>query len=276
MNRHTSRQATNDVLIILPAAARGVWAMVCAGVSPVLWGQQIAAYIVFMLLAVRLRGALRRVPAAACAAAAVCILGASLLGGGAGGARRWVDLGVFNVNAAMLTLPVLLILLRDMACPYPAAMCAAIILAFQPDASQLTAFSAAAAAMLWNRRRSLRWNAVCLFVLAVCMVRCFSIPVHIEPASYSEGVLSLLGERSLALFAAGALALALIPGYWVYRFFKERSAWTLSLAVYYAAAILFGLSGEYPTPFMGFGLSPVAGYGLTAMVMPGAEDGRNN
>ena len=272
MNKQTSRQAVHDVLIILPAVALGAAAMISAGVSPVLWAQQIAAYAVFVLPAVWLRGAARKTPAAVCAAALMCMLAASLFGAEAGGARRWVDLGIFNVNAAMLTLPALIVLLQGMACPYPAALCAAAILAFQPDASQLTAFSAAAAAMLWKRRRSPRWSAVCLLALAACMLRCFSVPVYMEPVSYSEGVLSLLGQISPLTAIAGGFALAVIPGYWAYRFAVTKDVCALSLAVYYAAAMAFGLSGEYPVPFMGFGLSPVAGYGLAALVMPGSEE----
>ena len=66
------------------------------------------------------------------------------------------------------------------------------------------------------------------------------------------------------------MALAAVPAFWGWRFFRERKVWMLSLAVYQAVMILFGLSGQYPIPFMGFGLSPIVGYGLAQLFAPDA------
>lgn len=60
----------------------------------------------------------------------------------------------------------------------------------------------------------------------------------------------------------GVAALALIPGHFLYQFMKNRSTTMLGLTIYYAVTILFSLTGEYPVPFMGYGLSPIAGYWL--------------
>lgn len=257
--------------VILPSVALGVLAMVCGGVSPVMWGQQIAAFVVFALLAGLLGRTLRRLPAAACAAVLVLVLGVTLFGAEAGGARRWLDLLVFNVNAAMLVIPALLMLLGGMERPYPALICAAAILALQPDASQLTAFAAAVLPVLWLRRKNVLWSAVTLLALAVCLLRAFSVPVVMEPVEYCEGILEMLRGISPLLMAAGVLALALVPAFWAVRFGRDRSILMLSLAIYYAAAMLFGLSGAYPMPIMGFGLSPIAGFYLTCLFVPLAE-----
>lgn len=260
--------------VILPSLALGVLAMIAGGVSPMLWGQQIAAFVVFVLLAAVVGRSLRRVPAAVCAAVLVLVLFATLFGVETGGARRWLDLAVFNVNAAMLVLPALLILLGGMELPYPALLCAGGILALQPDASQLTALCAAVMPVLWRHRRKRIWNAVAILVLAACMIRGYTIPVTMEPVSYCEGVLALLGELSPALMAAGALSLALVPALWALRFRRERAVPLLSLTIYYAVTMLFALFGEYPMPFMGFGLSPIAGYWLAYLLMPDSAEAK--
>jgi hypothetical protein len=93
----------------------------------------------------------------------------------------------------------------------------------------------------------------------------------LEPAPYCEGVLVMLGGQSALLLPVGAISLAIIPGFWIWRFWKEKRMWMLSLAVYYAVTILFGLTGEYPMPFMGFGLSPILGCALAAAAAPEAS-----
>lgn len=268
------RRVVSYAAVILPSLALGVLAMIAGGVSLMLWGQQIAAFVVFALLAAVVGRSLCRVPDAVCAAVLVLVLFATLFGAEAGGARRWLDLAVFNVNAAMLVLPALLILLGGMELPYPVLLCAGVILALQPDASQLTALCAAAVPVLWRHRRKRIWNAAAILVLAACMLRGYTIPVTIEPVSYCEGVLALLGGLSPALMAAGALSLALVPALFACRFRRERAVPLLSLTIYYAVTMLFALSGEYPMPFMGFGLSPIAGYWLAYLLMPDSAEAK--
>lgn len=183
-----NRQGIACVLAIMPAVLLGIAAMIFGGVSPVLWGQQIAALVVVLLLTALARHTRWKIPAVVWAGVLLVILAAALFGPEAGGVRRWVKLGPFNVNAAMLVLPSMLVLLGETACFYP------------------------------------------------------------------------------LLAAAGCAALTLVPAFWGWRFCRERKAWQLSLAVYEAVMILFGLTGQYPVPFMGFGLSPIVGYGLFCLL----------
>lgn len=257
--------------VILPATVLGVAAMVADGISPMMWGQQIAAYLVFPCLALLLGGAFRRIPASVRTAALMLFLCSTLLGTEVGGAKRWLDLGLFNVNAAMLVLPALIFLMHGMKSPWPAMLCAAAVLSAQPDLSQLAAFSAAALFVLWKHRKQRIWSAASLVLMSVSIIMCMGRPTAIEPVSYCEGVLPLLGSMSILLLAAGYLALALVPGFLAYRFCREGGIWLLSLAVYYGMIMLFSLSGAYPVPFMGFGLSPFAGYWFACMCMECVE-----
>jgi len=266
-----AKRITRYALLILPAVALGVLGMILTGVKPMLWGQQIAACFAFALLAYVLCSAVRKISPAVCAAVMVLLLAAALLGEEAGGARRWLDLSVFNVNAAMLVIPALIILLDSMRCPYPAMICAAAVLCVQPDLSQLTAFVLASVPVLWRSRNKKVWMVVSAAAFSAFVVVCLNIPIRIEPVPYCEGVLTMLGEISWLMMAAGGMSLALIPGFWAYRFLMVKHAWMLSLGVYYIVIILFGLSGQYPVPFMGFGLSPIAGYWLAYLFVPPEE-----
>ena len=256
-------------LVIFPSVALGIFAMLCSGLPVTLWGQQAAAYVVFPLTAVLLSRFSQKLPSAVWVGILLMLLAASLFGVEAGGARRWLDLGLLSVNAAMLVLPALLVLLSGMACPYPALICAAAVLSLQPEFSQMTALFAAALPLFWRTRRNLRWSIPTLLVLAGLMIRCACAPVSLESVAHSDGMLSLLGSMSPVLLAAGCLSLVLIPAFFAYRFAKTGNTHMLSLALYAAALLAF--VGKYPVPFMGFGLSPIAGYWLAYLLISEKE-----
>ena len=260
--------------VILPAAALGIVAMVCSGISAARWGQQAAAVLVFALFGMVPQRIVQRIPARLWTVFLMICLSATLLGAEVGGARRWLDLRVFNAHAAMLVLPSMIILLGHMGCSCPLVLCIAIVLSMQPDLSQLLAFSAAMLPLLWRSRNKRGWRILSVLALAILVILCINIPTSIESVPYSEGVLAMLGEMSWLMAAAGMLSLAMIPVLWIYRFSKEREVWMLSLGVYYMIVILFGLSGEYPVPFVGFGLSPIIGYWLAYWFMPLKQNGK--
>jgi hypothetical protein len=260
-------QPIGHALVILPAICLGVLAMLCASVSPMLWGQQIAAWMIFTLLAWLLRRAIKRVSASTLSVILWILLAASLLGEEVGGARRWLDLGIFNINTAMLVLPVLLVMLFSTKCPYPVLLGTAVVLCVQPDLSQLMAFSIAVLPLLMHRRKERFWTAACFAAMAALAIRCLLAPVSVAPVEYCEGIFAMLGEVSPFLLFVGVIALAVIPVVFAYHFFRHGRLYLLALAAYYAITLLFGLSGEYPVPFMGFGLSPIAGYFLAVALI---------
>lgn len=249
-------------LLILPSVALGVLAMIFSGISPAFWGQQVAAWVVLALFAQPLHHVAKCLPVSAWSVFLLIPLAATLFGEEIEGVRRWLDLGVVNVNTAMLVLPALLAMLHRTKHPFPTLLAAAAILSLQPDLSQLAAFSAAALPLLWRHRKERLWVSASVLALAMLVTRCLLLPTAVEPVSYCEGILSMLGDISPLLKAAGVAALAAIPAFFGARFLHLKQPQSLSLTAYYAVTILFIFSGEYPVPFIGFGLSPIAGYGL--------------
>ena len=248
-------------VLILPAVFLGVLAMILGDVSPAVWGQQAAAWMLLALLVSPVRRAARRIPDRIWCVALVLFLALTLLGQEVEGARRWVNLGVFHVNAAQLTLPALLVVLCRVRCPYPALLGAAAIMSVQPDLAALAAFAAAAVPILWQRERKM-WGVGSALVFAALVICCAGKPIQIEAVPYCEGILDMLAGMSSLLWLAGWAALAAVPVFFAYRFARRRERHMLSLALYYAVSMLLVLSGEQPVMFMGFGLSPIAGYYL--------------
>lgn len=254
-------------LIVLPAIYLGAFAMIFGGVSPVLWGQQLAASVLFTMLLFIPHSAVTRVPRKVQALLFLAALFAALLFPGAGGAKRWLDLGPLNVNAAMLVVPALLVLLCAMEHPLAALLLAAAALCLQPDLSQLAALLLGALPIVFRKReKPLLCAGVIALLLALCAL-CAMKPVSLEPVDYCEGALFMLGDFSPLLLAAGAAALVLIPLFFLLYFRASGFTAQLCLSAYYAAAILFGLSGQYPMTFMGFGISPIAGYFLALLLL---------
>lgn len=249
------------MMVIFPAVMLGVFAMAAEGASSMLWGQHIAAFIVFALLGL-LRKNNRRIPPLLGTALCLLALSATLFFPAVGGTRRWLDLGIFNVNAGMLVIPALIVLVNGIKYAYPVAMLTAAVLCLQPDFSQLAAFSLGMLPVLWQRRRHVVWSVATAILLIVALIRCAGIPTALEPAAYSEGILALLDNFSPLMQGIGWLALAVIPGYFVCWSICHKSVAVMCLAIYYTVGIAFSLTGQYPVPFMGFGLSPIAGYWL--------------
>lgn len=273
-NKHsagTNSERIFHALLILPAVVLGVLAMIYAGISPALWGQQLAAWAFFALLIWPMQRVFDRIPRGVLGVLLFIPLAATLFGEEAGGARRWIDLGVFNANAAMLVLPALLVVLCREKCLWPIMLAAAVVLSLQPDLPQLIAFGAAAMVALWRGEIRWRQRVGSVVLLSLLVIRCMYAPVLLEPVSYCEGILALLGEISPLLSAAGWAALAAVPAAQLIRFFKRRETHALSLAVYYAAGLLF--AGKSPVMFMGFGLSPIAGYNLAYLCKAAADRG---
>lgn len=218
-NGNALRRIAVHAELILPAVLLGVLAMVRGGVSPVLWGQQLAAFVVFAALAEPLRRALGRIPDEILSMMLVIPLAAALFGPEAGGARRWIDLGVLNVNAAQLVLPALLVVLCRVKCPYPFMLGACVVLCAQPSFLQLIAFAAASLPILYKKGK--RWGIACAALMGVLVLLCARMPVQLEPVPYCEGILTMLGSVSPLLQAVGWAALAAVPLLCLVRFFPQ-------------------------------------------------------
>lgn len=193
----------------------------------------------------------------------------TLFGNGIDGVHRWIELGVININAAMVVLPITLVAVYNML--YKKANLAiiiivltAILLFSQPDASQLMGFSIPIIILLFDRNIKLNNGlkyAVSLFLIILMALSWVYID-NLAPVSYVEGILGLLKDISILLSVMGIILLALIPLPFILFPPKEFKLLSISIGIYYILIIISSFLGNFPVPFMGYGLSSIAGYCL--------------
>lgn len=200
---------------------------------------------------------------------ALVVVALSLVGSGQEGVHRWLDLGPVQLNAAALVLPAAIAAFNRTSALL-AIVCFALIallLAWQPDISQLAGFSLAAIILAAGRFGG-RGIAVSLVVAAAALALCLSRPDPLAPVAHVEGIFALGWSQSpaLAIAMGVSLAAAALSPLIIWRVHPGALA-ALALAAYFAATSLAPLFGAYPVPLAGYGLSFVVGWwlGLTAL-----------
>jgi cell division protein FtsW (lipid II flippase) len=261
-------------LIALPALAAGFAILEIAGLGTPIRSLHAASIALAAVIAVigAVVGRFARGRRSAFAIVALALIGlAATLAEPASGPQRWVSFGFLGLYMAPLLLPALLVaiaaLSRDGVGPPAAfaAIVASLLLALQPDASQLLALCAALATLVILRRARGAWAWAAITVPALAMVWAFLRPDPLEPVAHVEGVFALAFAHSLpAGLAVAAAALAFLAGLALLA--RRGPRWLLAVAVYYAALYACSLAGMTPAPLIGYGAGPVLGYGLLIAV----------
>lgn len=184
--------------------------------------------------------------------------------------ERWLKIGPLNLYLAPLLLPAFLAAGAHYASQGPkplltiliASLGAGLILALQPDASQLLALFAGVTVLCWQLQTAIGQRAGTLIGLFLLTVWAFLQPDPLQPLPYVEGVFALALSQSLlsgllVIISAGVWLAGLV---WAAR----QNTWLNILAAYYF--VLFGCSiaGLTPAPLLGYGAGPILGYGLLA------------
>ena len=169
----------------------------------------------------------------------------TLFGNGIDGVHRWIELGVININAAMVVLPITLVAVYNML--YKKANLAIIIIVLtaillfpQPDESQLMGFSIPIIILLFDRNIKLNNGlkyAVSLFLIILMALSWVYID-NLAPVSYVEGILGLLKDISILLSVMGIILLALIP-FHLSCFPRNFKLLSISIGIYFILIIIF-------------------------------------
>lgn len=261
-------------LIALPALAAGFAILEIVGLGTPIRSLHAASIALAAIIAVigAVVGRFARGRRSAFAIVALALIGlAATLAEPASGPQRWVSFGFLGLYMAPLLLPALLVaiaaLSRDGVGP-PAALAAVVaslLLALQPDASQLLALCAALATLVILRRARGAWAWAAIAAPALATVWAFLRPDPLEPVAHVEGVFALGFAHSLpAGLAVAAAALTVLAGLALLA--RRGPRWLLAVAVYYAALYACSLAGLTPAPLIGYGAGPVLGYGLLIAV----------
>ncbi len=175
------------------------------------------------------------------------------------GVARWLSLGPLALHTAALCLPALIGLMAEDERSGPLVLAAAAaVLSWQPDAAGLLALGLASG-VLAAQRRSLALAVLAAACLALCGLTFAAGPL--EPQPFVEAVLFDLAERSWLAAAGVALALAAAIGLMVWAPGTARAP-ALALAALLAGFTLAAMLGPFPYPLIGYGASPILGFGL--------------
>ena len=266
------------LLTPLPALIVGVLVMRRSGVSPAIWGQQLAAGLTLTILCIgwrvarRTTGRSRPWTWAIVGSAALLLLISSLLHPGTEGVRRWISLGPLQLHAAFVALPVLLIVLSEIVRRdilrrakwiLPCALgIAAGVLVLQPDASQAIAFAVAVAVVLFQRTPTHKSDWIAAAIVIGCAMLALSRPDPLEPLPHVEGIVSLAASAGAVWFISAVLALVLLPIPFITDAAqrRERGLESAALAAYFGIVCIASFLAPYPVPLLGSGLSPILGY----------------
>jgi len=189
------------------------------------------------------------------------------------GPHRWVRFGPLSLYMAPLLLPSFYAACsaflqkrgKQEPIAFAALVGASLLLAMQPDASQVLALLAGSAVLLWRYCSDLFRPAVTLATIALVAAWTFTRPDLLEPVPHVEGVFALaLGASLLAGLAVIGSAFIFVAG--LYACSRRGAVWLAAAAAYYAVLFLCSVAGLTPAPLIGYGAGPLLGFGLLAAV----------
>ncbi len=251
------------VVLALAAVGKGIWITHLLAIS-------LGCCLVFIGSYLRNLGN-RKITAFAIIILTLLGLASPLLGGDSSGPERWITVGPVRLYVAPLLLPSFIAACsvfvgkdtRRQMITFAAVLVTALLLALQPDASQVLGLTVASAVVIAQRRLGILRLGVVVFLLGAVTILVFSLPDPLEPVPHVEEVFALaIGHSLFAGVAIIASAVALIVGLWMQSL--SEPFWLTAVASYYMVLFVCSTIGITPAPLIGYGAGPIMGFGLMA------------
>ena len=203
----------------------------------------------------------RRLRLAIAAMAALALFLPLLIGPEVGGVKRWLPAGPVSLHSGALLLPLITVLAACEARLGPAVMAfTGAALALQPDAAALAALAAASAVLAWLHRSAA--FAIVAAASAALAVMTFADGT-LEPQLFTENVLKQVADRSLLQAVALAILLFVVPLWHLVVIDPQvQRSEGYALAALLVAFGAMAMIAPFPYPLIGYGASPILGFGL--------------
>lgn len=261
-----SQRILYPVLSILFPCLLGIVGMIRENVPIMIWMQNItvillAAIVVFGTSKYRVKLNYKII-----VFVSILLLGSTFWGPGIEGVHRWLRVPLFTLNISTIVIPITIAalyrLIEEM--QFAASLIGigviAILLFLQPDAAQLLAFSIPMIAIMLKSKISKIITAGFSVALFLLTLRSWMKLDSLQPVNYTEGILGLLFDTSIILYIWGIIALLWIPVCLFLICQKENRTMCVLITMYYWMMLLATFIGNFPVPFMGYGLSPILGF----------------
>jgi cell division protein FtsW (lipid II flippase) len=202
----------------------------------------------------------RKIRLGIAAAAALALFLPLVIGPDVGGVRRWLQAGPVSLHSGALLPPLITVLAAREERLGPAIMAlAGAALALQPDAAALSALAAASAVLAWLHR-SAAFAAVAAAGAALAVVT-FGAGT-LEPQLFTENVLPHVAERSWFKAVCLAILLFVVPLWHLVIDPQMLRSEGYTLAALLTAFGVMAMLAPFPYPLIGYGASPILGFGL--------------
>lgn len=259
---------TISYFLMFPAILIGMLAMISYDVSLSIWMQNIIIWMVGSILGCVFLTKTKQIQFSKLIARRPIIMIALLIApfwfNGLDGIHRWILIGPLNFYVASIVLPLLLInlwkLLENKHYVYIVGLnfVALIILLFQPDAGQVTAFACATTLLLWHKMNNKLLKLCNLIFTTTIVILSWIFLDDLAAVPYVEHILFIVKDMGIKWFIFGLMSLLLL----LFPFFfnGNRTTISLTLGVYFLVMMLVTFFGHFPMPIMGYGISPIIGY----------------
>lgn len=263
-------------LVAAPALLAGLWILSISKVDGRLWTVQLAAISLALVIAAAATFATRLTRSTGLM---WLITGVTLLGLAAPllsdrpGPDRWLSVGPLNLYMAPVLLPAFLVACASVLqghrpvenIAYVTLVGVCVLIALQPDVSQVLAMLVGAGVIVAKLRRVSLRSIAALLSIALAAACAFAQPDLLEPVAYVELVFSLaLSHSIIAGVGVIATAVALLLGLQISG--VKGSAGLSGAAGYYAVLFACSILGTTPAPLIGYGAGPILGFGLMVAV----------
>ncbi|MGL6009231.1 MAG: cell division protein [Culicoidibacterales bacterium] len=266
------------MLAMLPAIVVGTIAMAWNAVSAMIYLQNLICFAILMLVAHFLfknQSRFRKWNPMMVIIFSVFALLATFLNADVDGVHRWIAIGPIQLYVSAIVIPIIMIAIWRLLQQEQTILalttigCITIILALQPDASMVTAFSVVSLIMIWHKVTKLS-KVVIASLLVGLSAHTWIFLDTLAPVAYVEGIFEWVSALGVIATITGiaALVLMIIP------FFicspKKDHVLAMCFGLFYSLILLSNSFGHFPVPLMGYGISPVIGYfiAITWLVNP--------
>ncbi|WP_333861439.1 cell division protein [Clostridium sp.] len=258
------------LIITIPSISIGVVAMYYNKVSTFIWSQNIAYLLIMGMVSYFVVLSKFDVIGSKFYYSSMLIsllfIVLTFISSGMEGVYRWVSIGVIKFNVSMIVLPIIIISswkllqVKSSWVTIITTIAVSVLLAIQPDASQLTGFSISMIVMLVSKtdKKSLR-----LFIVGILSTLIILSWVYLDSLSavaYVEGILGLLKNVGLTWLILGCISLIILPVPFILFPPKNFKLLSICLGLYFIIILIATLFGNFPIPLMGYGVSPIIGY----------------
>jgi cell division protein FtsW (lipid II flippase) len=258
------------LIITIPSITIGAIAMYHNKISIIIWTQNIACFLIagfisyfavsnkIKMIRSKTNGIFILIP--------LLLLILTLISPGMNGVHRWVSIGIINFNVSMIVLPIIIIELwklsqiKGLRFTVVITMAISILLAIQPDASQLTGFSIPMMIILCSNTNKKCLRTFIVGILSILIILSWVFLDTLPAVDYVERIVNLLANMGLIWLIVGVISLAILPIPFILFPPKNLKLPSICVGLYFIIILVSTLFGNFPIPLMGYGISPVIGY----------------